>query len=41
MNRLQQILRLCEGSINVFSGDDLTAASWMLAGAKGVISADC
>lgn len=39
MTRLQQILRLSEGSINVFSGDDFTAASWMLAGAKGNISA--
>lgn len=38
MTRLQQILRLSEGSIDVYSGDDLTAASWMLAGAKGVIS---
>ncbi len=38
MTRLQQILRECEGSMNVYSGDDLTAASWMLAGAKGVIS---
>jgi 4-hydroxy-tetrahydrodipicolinate synthase len=39
MTRLQQILRLCEGSIDVFSGDDFTAASWMLSGAKGNISA--
>jgi 4-hydroxy-tetrahydrodipicolinate synthase len=38
MTRLQQILRLSEGSIDVFSGDDLTCAQWMLAGAKGVIS---
>lgn len=38
MSRLQQILRDCDGSMDVFSGDDLTAASWMLAGAKGVIS---
>lgn len=38
MTRLQQILRLSEGTIDVFSGDDLTAAQWMLAGAKGVIS---
>jgi len=38
MTRLQQILRLSEGSIDVFSGDDLAAAQWMLAGAKGVIS---
>lgn len=38
MTRLQQILRASENSIDVFSGDDLTAAHWMLAGAKGVIS---
>ncbi|MDI9818127.1 MULTISPECIES: 4-hydroxy-tetrahydrodipicolinate synthase [unclassified Legionella] len=37
MSRLQQLLRLCEG-IDVYSGDDLTAAQWMLAGAKGTIS---
>ncbi|KTD80514.1 4-hydroxy-tetrahydrodipicolinate synthase [Legionella waltersii] len=38
MERLQQILRLSEESIDVYSGDDLTAAQWMLSGAKGVIS---
>ena len=38
MTRLQQILRLTENSLDVYSGDDLTAAHWMLAGAKGVIS---
>ena len=38
MARLQHILRDCEGRIDVYSGDDLTAASWILAGAKGVIS---
>jgi 4-hydroxy-tetrahydrodipicolinate synthase len=38
MTRLQQILRFSEGSIDVFTGDDLTAAQWMLSGAKGVIS---
>ena len=38
MTRLQQLLRECNGSMDVFSGDDLTAASWVLAGAKGVIS---
>lgn len=38
MTRLQQILRLSEGSIDVYSGDDITSAQWMLAGAKGVIS---
>lgn len=38
MTRLQQILRLSDNSIDVYSGDDLTAAHWMLAGAKGVIS---
>jgi 4-hydroxy-tetrahydrodipicolinate synthase len=38
MTRLQHILRLSENSLDVYSGDDLTAAHWMLAGAKGVIS---
>lgn len=38
MTRLQQILKLTDSSIDVFSGDDETGASWMLAGAKGVIS---
>lgn len=38
MSRLQQILRLSAGNIDVFSGDDATALAWMLAGAKGVIS---
>ncbi len=38
MTRLQHILRLSEGAIDVYSGDDLTGAQWMLAGAKGVIS---
>lgn len=38
MTRLQQLLRLSDGTIDVYSGDDATAAHWMLAGAKGVIS---
>lgn len=38
MSRLQQILRDCHGQLDIYSGDDLTAAEWMLAGAKGVIS---
>lgn len=38
MTRLQQLLRQCDGQLDVYSGDDLTAAQWMLAGAKGVIS---
>ncbi len=38
MTRLQQILRQAQGRIDVYSGDDPTAAQWMLAGAKGVIS---
>ena len=36
--RLKDILRMCDGRMDVFSGDDITAAEWMLAGAKGVIS---
>lgn len=35
------ILRLSENSIDVYSGDDLTAAHWMLAGAKGDDFGDC
>lgn len=38
MTRLQQLLRSSEGAMDIYSGDDETAASWMLAGAKGVIS---
>ena len=38
ITRLKQILQDCQGQIDVYSGDDLTAAEWMLAGAKGVIS---
>lgn len=36
--RLQHILEYCDGSLDVYSGDDLTAAAWILNGAKGVIS---
>lgn len=38
MTRLQQLLRETDHTIDVYSGDDPTAAAWMLAGAKGVIS---
>lgn len=38
MARLQDLLHTCENNLDVYSGDDLTAASWLLAGAKGVIS---
>lgn len=38
MARLQQLLRDCEGNLDIYSGDDETAALWMLSGAKGVIS---
>lgn len=38
MSRLQQILRLCGDTMDIYSGDDLTAVHWLLAGAKGVIS---
>lgn len=38
MPRLQETLDACKGKIDVYSGDDLTAAAWMLKGAKGVIS---
>lgn len=36
--RLEAILEHCGERMDVYSGDDLTAAEWMLAGAKGVIS---
>ncbi|OGV26410.1 MAG: 4-hydroxy-tetrahydrodipicolinate synthase [Legionellales bacterium RIFCSPHIGHO2_12_FULL_37_14] len=38
MERFDAILQLAQGKIDIYSGDDLTAASWLLAGAKGVIS---
>ena len=38
MSRLQQLLKLCEHRIDIFSGDDTTCAAWLVAGAKGVIS---
>ncbi|MBA2651919.1 MAG: 4-hydroxy-tetrahydrodipicolinate synthase [Tatlockia sp.] len=38
LSRLEQILRASDGSIDVYSGDDSSAAQWLLAGAKGVIS---
>lgn len=37
-SRLQDILEKTDGRLDVYSGDDITAAEWMLAGAKGVIS---
>lgn len=36
--RLQQILDGTQGAMDVYSGDDITAAEWMIAGAKGIIS---
>lgn len=38
IQRLQAIMQGSQGTMDVYSGDDLTAADWMLAGAKGVIS---
>lgn len=38
MARLQALLTSCENRLDIYSGDDETAAEWMLAGAKGVIS---
>lgn len=38
IDRLKTLLEGCDASLDIYSGDDLTAASWMLAGAKGVIS---
>ncbi len=36
--RLHQIKSAVNGKMDVFSGDDITCASWLLNGAKGVIS---
>ncbi len=36
--RLQALLKDADGRMDVYSGDDPTAAEWMLRGAKGVIS---
>lgn len=38
IERLEELLRLTNGALDIFSGDDATAASWMLAGAMGNIS---
>lgn len=38
IERLQMLLKEVEGRIDIYSGDDITAAQWMLQGAKGVIS---
>ena len=38
LERLQQLQAVCEGRVDIYSGDDSTAAEWMLAGAQGVIS---
>lgn len=36
--RLQALLNACGDKLDVYSGDDLSAAEWMLQGARGVIS---
>jgi 4-hydroxy-tetrahydrodipicolinate synthase len=38
MDRLTQLQQAIQGRMDIYSGDDLTAAEWMLKGAKGVIS---
>lgn len=38
LTRALQILELCDGEIDLYSGDDATACDFMLAGGKGVIS---
>lgn len=38
LERLHQLLQVCDGRMDIYSGDDPTAAEWMLTGAKGVIS---
>lgn len=38
ITRLQELLRLCDNRLDVYSGDDLSCTEWLMAGAKGVIS---
>ena len=38
LDRLNDIHKLCGDKIDIYSGDDPTAAEWMASGAKGVIS---
>lgn len=38
IDRVEQILDACEKSMDLFSGDDITALDFMLAGGRGVIS---
>ncbi|MCC5791560.1 MAG: 4-hydroxy-tetrahydrodipicolinate synthase [Legionellaceae bacterium] len=38
IERLRAILEQCGSAMDVYSGDDLSAADWILAGAKGAIS---
>lgn len=38
IERLHRIHELTDGKMDIYSGDDITCAEWMLAGAKGVIS---
>lgn len=38
ISRLQELQRLCDHRIDIFSGDDTTCAAWLVAGAQGVIS---
>jgi 4-hydroxy-tetrahydrodipicolinate synthase len=38
VERLHALLAVCGEQMDVYSGDDLTAAEWLLAGAKGIIS---
>lgn len=38
LERLHDIQQLCGDKIDIYSGDDPTAAEWMASGAKGVIS---
>lgn len=37
-SRLQELQKLTAHKLDIYSGDDITACEWMLAGAKGVIS---
>ncbi|MFA5959242.1 MAG: 4-hydroxy-tetrahydrodipicolinate synthase [Tatlockia sp.] len=36
--RFDALVLACEGTMDIYAGDDFAAAEWMLAGAKGVVS---
>ena len=38
VSRVAQLLSLCDGKLDLYTGDDITAKDFMLAGGRGVIS---